>query len=145
MTTRGRDDGLQNIIWNGSLPLKIRLSPSDSRVYDQADPYFVCGATIFFVHVLIQQPSSCRFKDRASRTCQTYFPNFMPSFIAALSRKTRFLSMAGSRLKMYLLNGTTLWAFCTIFLLVEHPITQVESQSSNSLQLMKLRILCPGS
>ena len=32
---------LQNSIWDGSLPLEIRLSPSECRVYDQADPYLV--------------------------------------------------------------------------------------------------------
>jgi autophagy-related protein 5 len=32
---------IQNSIWNGSLPLEIRLSPSDCRIYDQSDPYLV--------------------------------------------------------------------------------------------------------
>ena len=32
---------LQSSVWHGSLPIEIRLSPSECRVYDQADPYLV--------------------------------------------------------------------------------------------------------
>lgn len=32
---------LQTAVWQGSLPLSIRLAPSECRVYDQADPYLV--------------------------------------------------------------------------------------------------------
>lgn len=32
---------LQESIWNGSLPLEIRISPSECRIYDKADPYLV--------------------------------------------------------------------------------------------------------
>ncbi|KAM0795480.1 autophagy protein Apg5 [Usnea florida] len=32
---------LKNSVWEGSLPIEIRLSPSECRVYDQADPYLV--------------------------------------------------------------------------------------------------------
>ncbi|KAL9127329.1 MAG: hypothetical protein Q9217_003768, partial [Psora testacea] len=32
---------LQAAIWNGSLPIEIRLSASECRVYDQADPYLI--------------------------------------------------------------------------------------------------------
>ena len=41
MTKQPGKGELQDAIWNGSLPLEIRLSPSESRVYDQADPYLV--------------------------------------------------------------------------------------------------------
>ena len=39
MTTAQKAQELQAVIWNGSLPLEIRLAPSECRVYDQADPY----------------------------------------------------------------------------------------------------------
>ncbi len=32
---------VQKTIWDGSLPLEIRLSPSDCRIYDKSDPYLV--------------------------------------------------------------------------------------------------------
>ncbi|KAI4128017.1 MAG: hypothetical protein LQ347_004351 [Umbilicaria vellea] len=41
MTTPNELRALQEVIWNGSLPLEIRLSPSESRNYDQTDPYLV--------------------------------------------------------------------------------------------------------
>ena len=41
MTTPRELRALQEATWNGSLPLAIRLSSSDSRVYDQTDPYLV--------------------------------------------------------------------------------------------------------
>ena len=40
MTTQAAQE-LQAAIWNGSIPLEIRLSPSECRIYDQADPYLV--------------------------------------------------------------------------------------------------------
>ena len=41
MTTPRELRAVQEATWNGSLPLEIRLSSSDSRVYDQTDPYLV--------------------------------------------------------------------------------------------------------
>ena len=41
MTTPKELRALQEVVWNGSLPLEIRLSPSESRTYDQTDPYLV--------------------------------------------------------------------------------------------------------
>ncbi|GAB7349584.1 hypothetical protein MBLNU459_g0276t1 [Dothideomycetes sp. NU459] len=32
---------LQRSIWAGSIPLSVRLAPSDCRTYDQADPYLI--------------------------------------------------------------------------------------------------------
>lgn len=34
-------DKIQQGIWSATLPLEIRLSPSESRIYDKADPYLV--------------------------------------------------------------------------------------------------------
>ncbi|KAI4133429.1 MAG: hypothetical protein LQ338_000165 [Usnochroma carphineum] len=39
MTTQQQSNSLQDAIWNGSIPLDIRLSPSECRIYDQADSY----------------------------------------------------------------------------------------------------------
>ncbi|KAL9590049.1 MAG: hypothetical protein Q9203_001153 [Teloschistes exilis] len=41
MTARQHDTTLQDAIWEGSIPLAIRLSPSECRVYDQADSYLI--------------------------------------------------------------------------------------------------------
>lgn len=32
---------IQKSIWEGQLPLHITLAPSESRTYDQTDPYLV--------------------------------------------------------------------------------------------------------
>ena len=34
-------NALQKKVWDGSIPLEIRLSPSECRSYDQSDPYLV--------------------------------------------------------------------------------------------------------
>ncbi|KAL8924618.1 MAG: hypothetical protein Q9208_003933 [Pyrenodesmia sp. 3 TL-2023] len=41
MTTQQQSISLQDTIWNGSLPLDIRLSPAECRIYDQADSYLI--------------------------------------------------------------------------------------------------------
>lgn len=41
MASSNTAQSLQDAIWNGSLPLEIRLSSSECRVFDQADPYLV--------------------------------------------------------------------------------------------------------
>ncbi|KAI4120159.1 MAG: hypothetical protein LQ345_000115 [Seirophora villosa] len=41
MTTQEQSNSLQAAIWNGSVPLDIRLSPAECRVYDQADSYLI--------------------------------------------------------------------------------------------------------
>ena len=33
---------IQKTVWDGKLPLEIVLAPSESRTYDQTDPYLVC-------------------------------------------------------------------------------------------------------
>ncbi|MCJ1350493.1 MAG: autophagy protein 5 [Icmadophila ericetorum] len=41
MTTPTELRSLNEAVWEGSLPLEIRLAPSDCRVYDQADVYLI--------------------------------------------------------------------------------------------------------
>ncbi|KAL8843543.1 MAG: hypothetical protein Q9170_000047 [Blastenia crenularia] len=41
MTTQLQNVSLQDAIWGGAVPLDIRLSPSDCRIYDQADSYLI--------------------------------------------------------------------------------------------------------
>ena len=41
MTGARETQGLHKAIWEGSLPIEIRLSASECRIYDQADPYLV--------------------------------------------------------------------------------------------------------
>lgn len=42
MTSTKEAQNLQSSVWDGSLPIEIRLSASECRIYDQADPYLVC-------------------------------------------------------------------------------------------------------
>ena len=35
---------IQKTVWDGKLPLEIVLAPSESRTYDQTDPYLVYPA-----------------------------------------------------------------------------------------------------
>ena len=41
MTSTKEAQGLHEVIWEGSIPVEIRLFASECRVYDQADPYLV--------------------------------------------------------------------------------------------------------
>jgi hypothetical protein len=41
MSTTQAVQTLQEAVWKGSLPLQINLSPADSRVYNETDPYYV--------------------------------------------------------------------------------------------------------
>ncbi|KAL8909795.1 MAG: hypothetical protein Q9171_004885 [Xanthocarpia ochracea] len=41
MTSQTQSVSLQDAIWDGSVPLDIRLSPQECRIYDQSDPYFI--------------------------------------------------------------------------------------------------------
>lgn len=34
-------NSIQKSVWEGQIPLKIVLAPSESRTYDQTDPYLV--------------------------------------------------------------------------------------------------------
>lgn len=36
-------DRIQQEVWSARLPLEIRLSPSESRLYDKTEPYLVCA------------------------------------------------------------------------------------------------------
>ncbi|MCJ1253077.1 autophagy protein 5 [Lignoscripta atroalba] len=53
MTTPKDLKNLQESVWNGSLPLEIRLSPSDCRVYDQADPYLIHYHRLSYLPLLL--------------------------------------------------------------------------------------------
>ncbi|CAD6582008.1 MAG: autophagy protein 5 [Alectoria sarmentosa] len=51
MTTATQN--LQSSVWDGSLPIEIRLTPSECRVYDQADPYFVQHPRLSYLPFLL--------------------------------------------------------------------------------------------
>ncbi|MCJ1375305.1 autophagy protein 5 [Loxospora ochrophaea] len=53
MTTPKELQPLQEAVWNGSLPLQIRLSPSDCRIYDQADPYLIQHHRLSYLPLLL--------------------------------------------------------------------------------------------
>lgn len=40
---------IQKAVWDGRLPLLIVLASSESRTFDQTDPYLVC---LFFKHLI---------------------------------------------------------------------------------------------
>ncbi|MCJ1225705.1 autophagy protein 5 [Toensbergia leucococca] len=44
---------LQEAVWSGSLPLSIRLSPSECRTYDQADPYLIHHPRLSYLPFLL--------------------------------------------------------------------------------------------
>lgn len=44
---------LQKKIWNGSIPLEIRLAASDCRTYDESDPYLVQPPRLSFLAFLL--------------------------------------------------------------------------------------------
>ena len=45
---------LQAKVWDGRLPLEIRLSPSDCKTYDDSDPYLVSlhSSLVFFSFII---------------------------------------------------------------------------------------------
>ena len=49
MTSTREVNNIVSAVWDGSLPVEIRLSASECCVYDQADPYIVCRPTLFDV------------------------------------------------------------------------------------------------
>ncbi|KAA6407556.1 MAG: autophagy 5 [Lasallia pustulata] len=60
MTTPTELRALQEVIWNGSLPLEIRLSPSESRTYDQTDPYLIHYPRLSYLPFLLPPPRLLR-------------------------------------------------------------------------------------
>ncbi|KAL8737790.1 MAG: hypothetical protein Q9181_001353 [Wetmoreana brouardii] len=53
MTAHQQNITLQDAIWDGSVPLDIRLSPSECRVYDQADPYLIQYPRLSYLPLLL--------------------------------------------------------------------------------------------
>jgi autophagy-related protein 5 len=43
MSSRDVTSRLRERVWNGSIPLEIRLHKGDCRTYDDSDPYLVRG------------------------------------------------------------------------------------------------------
>ncbi|KAI9778065.1 MAG: autophagy protein 5, partial [Candelina submexicana] len=46
-------ESLQKQIWAGSLPLEIRLSAAESRIYDQTDPYLIHAPRLSYLPFLL--------------------------------------------------------------------------------------------
>lgn len=44
---------LQSKIWNGSIPLEIRLAASDCRTYDESEPYFIQHPRLSYLAFLL--------------------------------------------------------------------------------------------
>ncbi|PWY78477.1 hypothetical protein BO94DRAFT_537664 [Aspergillus sclerotioniger CBS 115572] len=45
--------GIQKAVWDGRLPLQITLAPSESRTYDQTDPYLISCPRISYLPSLL--------------------------------------------------------------------------------------------
>lgn len=82
---------IQKSIWSGSLPLEIRLSPLDCRIYDQSDPYLV-------VYILITCPligldsnsPRNRFNTRACPIFRSSYLAFtLSSLLSSLTRTSQ--------------------------------------------------------
>lgn len=52
-TSAARLLDLQKKIWDGSLPLEIRLAASDCRTYDESEPYFVQPPRLSYLAILL--------------------------------------------------------------------------------------------
>lgn len=50
-------NSIQKSVWEGKLPLEIVLAPSESRVYDQTDPYLVCFPRVSYLFSLLPKLS----------------------------------------------------------------------------------------
>lgn len=46
---------LQEKVWGGSIPLEIRLAPSDCRTYDESDPYFVQPPRLSYLPFVLER------------------------------------------------------------------------------------------
>lgn len=42
-------DALRRAIWNGSLPIKVVLDPSECRVFDKSDPYYIQAPRVAYL------------------------------------------------------------------------------------------------
>ena len=79
MTSTKEAQALQNLVWDGSLPIEIRLVASECRVYDQADPYLVrsCAST------MIQNANDLGF-----RYSIPVYPTYLSFFHASILSST---------------------------------------------------------
>ncbi|MCJ1308870.1 autophagy protein 5 [Agyrium rufum] len=53
MSTPPELRSLQAAIWGGSIPLEIHLEPSDSRTYDETDPFFIHHPRLSYLPFLL--------------------------------------------------------------------------------------------
>ena len=61
MSARDVTSRLRQSVWNGSIPLEIRLNKADCRTYEDSDPYLVTfySSRLYPLRVL---PKSARWK-----------------------------------------------------------------------------------
>ena len=86
MTSTKETQALQNLVWEGSLPIEIRLVASECRVYDQADPYLVrsCAST------MVQDANELGDSDTVSTVIlPTFHPPTPPYFLQLLTDQSR--------------------------------------------------------
>ncbi|KAE8365452.1 autophagy protein 5 [Aspergillus caelatus] len=53
MESQATLNSIQKAVWDGRLPLQISLAPSESRIYDQTDPYLISYPRISYLPSLL--------------------------------------------------------------------------------------------
>ncbi|KAE8157505.1 autophagy protein Apg5-domain-containing protein [Aspergillus tamarii] len=53
MESQATLNSIQKTVWDGRLPLQISLAPSESRIYDQTDPYLISYPRISYLPSLL--------------------------------------------------------------------------------------------
>lgn len=85
MTSTKETQALQNLVWEGSLPIEIRLVASECRVYDQADPYLVTSGA----STMVQDANDLGGLDTVSTfILPTFHPPTSPCFLQLLTDRS---------------------------------------------------------
>ncbi|KAK5084102.1 Autophagy protein 5 [Exophiala xenobiotica] len=85
-------DAIQQHVWNARLPLEIRLSASESRVYDQSDPYVISFPRLAYLPFLLPR-------------LLNHFAEELITDIETISPDTGFFTFDGVPLKWHLPVG----------------------------------------
>src|SRR5947199_8045448 len=99
----GSTDGvnlIQKKIWEGSLPLEIRLSPSECRSFDQSDPYLVRTLSPLSKHSRLIAVLAYIFTIPVSPTSLSCLSALRHSSLPSLFSRMYLLMMVGSRSKL---------------------------------------------
>lgn len=85
-------DAIQQHVWNARLPLEIRLCASESRVYDQSDPYVISFPRLAYLPFLLPR-------------LLNHFADDFITDVETISPDTGFFTFDGVPLKWHLSAG----------------------------------------